>query len=62
MNRNRDSKVGRILNYLIFTVNAFFNLLTKRNYEKVLLVSNPHLLLYIGYIIKKIRRKNYLNH
>ncbi len=58
--KNRDSKVGRILNYLTFTISVFLNLLTKRNYEKVLLVSNPPLLPYIGYIIKKIRRKDYI--
>jgi glycosyltransferase involved in cell wall biosynthesis len=58
--KSRDIKGWRILNYLTFTISSFFNLLAKRNYEKVLFVSNPPLVPYIGYIIKKVRGKDYI--
>ena len=57
---NRDSKVGRLLNYITFTSSVFFNLLFKKDYDKILFVSNPPLVPYIGYLIKKIRKKDYV--
>lgn len=57
---NRDSKIGRLLNYVTFTSSVFFNLLFKKNYDKILFVSNPPLVPYIGYIIKKLRKKDYV--
>ncbi len=57
---NRDSKIQRIISYIIFTWNIFINLLFKKNYDKILFVSNPPLVPYIGYIIKKIRKKEYI--
>ncbi|EOU1491544.1 glycosyltransferase family 4 protein [Clostridium perfringens] len=58
--RNRDSKIGRLLNYITFTTSVFFNLLFKKNYDKILFVSNPPLVPFIGYLIKKLRGKNYI--
>lgn len=57
---NRDSKIGRLLNYITFTTSVFFNLLFKKNYDKILFVSNPPLVPFIGYLIKKLRGKNYI--
>lgn len=57
---NRDSKIGRLLNYITFTTSVFFNLLLKKNYDKILFVSNPPLVPFIGYLIKKLRGKNYI--
>ena len=57
---NRDSKIGRLLNYITFTSSVFFNLLLKKDYDKILFVSNPPLVPYIGYLIKKIRKKDYV--
>ena len=57
---NRDSKIRRLLNYITFTTSVFFNLLFKKNYDKILFVSNPPLVPFIGYLIKKLRGKNYI--
>ena len=57
---NRDSKVGRILNYATFIGSVFGNLLFKSDYDKVLFVSNPPLVPYIGYLMKKFKNKNYV--
>lgn len=57
---NRDSKIGRFINYITFTSSVFLNLLFKKDYDKILFVSNPPLVPYIGYIIKKLRRKDYV--
>lgn len=57
---NRDKKLGRLVNYITFTSSVFFNLLFKKNYDKILFVSNPPLVPYIGYLIKKIKGKKYI--
>lgn len=57
---NRDKKLGRLLNYVTFTSSVFFNLLFKKDYDKILFVSNPPLVPYIGYLIKKIKGKKYI--
>lgn len=57
---NRDSKIGRILNYTTFLGSVLSNLLFKNDYDKILFVSNPPLVPYIGYIIKKIKNKKYI--
>lgn len=57
---NRDKKVGRLLNYATFTCSVFSNLLFKKNCDKILFVSNPPLVPYIGYLIKKITGKKYV--
>ncbi len=57
---NRDSKIGRLLNYMTFTTSVFFNLLFKKNYDKILFVSNPPLVPFIGYLIKNLRGKKYI--
>lgn len=57
---NRDSKIGRLINYITFTISIFLNLLFKKDYDKILFVSNPPLVPFIGYLIKKIRHKEYI--
>ncbi|MGL5416428.1 MAG: glycosyltransferase family 4 protein [Clostridium sp.] len=57
---NRDSKIGRIINYGTFTVSIFTNLLFKKEYDKILFVSNPPLIPYLGYLMKKLRKKEYV--
>ena len=57
---NRDTKFGRLINYLTFTGSVFLNLLLKKDYDKVLFVSNPPLVPYIGYLINKLRGKKYI--
>ena len=57
---NRDSVIGRIINYLTFTIGIFFNLLLKNDYNKMLFVSNPPLAPFIGYLINKIKGVPYI--
>ena len=57
---SRDSKFERLMSYITFTISVLFNLLFKKNYDKILFVSNPPLVPYIGYIIKKLRGKEYI--
>lgn len=57
---NRDNKIWRIINYLTFLTSLFGNLLFKRDYDKILFVSNPPLAPFIGYIVKKLRGKEYI--
>lgn len=57
---SRDSFIGRILNYLTFTTGILFNLLFKNDYDKILFVSNPPLVPFIGYLVNKLRRKPYV--
>lgn len=57
---SRDSFIGRIFNYLTFTTGILFNLLFKNDYDKILFVSNPPLVPFIGYLVNKLRRKPYV--
>lgn len=57
---SRDSFIGRILNYLTFTTGILFNLLFKNDYDKILFVSNPPLVPFIGYLVNKLKRKPYV--
>lgn len=57
---NRDSKLFRLLGYITFTVGVFKNLLFKKDYDKILFVSNPPLIPFIGYLMKRIKRKPYV--
>ena len=59
-NGNRDNKVFRIINYATFLSSLFINLLLKNDYNKILFVSNPPLAPYIGYLIKKLKGKEYV--
>lgn len=57
---NRNKTLGRLINYLTFLVSAFINTIIKKNYDYILLVSNPPVLPIIGYLVNKIRRKPYI--
>lgn len=56
---NRDSKIGRIFNYITFITSVFVNLIIKSDYDRILFVSNPPLVPYIGYLINKLKKKEY---
>lgn len=58
-NFNRDSKLGRIINYMSFTANLFVKLLFSNKYDSILVVSNPPLIPFIAYLNKLIKNKPY---
>lgn len=58
-NFSRDSKLGRIINYMSFTANLFVKLLFSNKYDSILVVSNPPLIPFIAYLNKLIKNKPY---
>lgn len=56
----RTGRIGRLINYFSFTVRAFFNLKTLRNYKCVIVYSNPPVLPVVPIIAKKIYGTNYI--
>lgn len=57
---NRNKTLGRLINYLSFLVSAFINTIIKKDYDYILLVSNPPVLPIIGYVVNKIRSRPYI--
>ena len=58
-NFSRDSKLGRIINYMSFTANLFIKLLFSNKYDSILVVSNPPLIPFIAYLNKLMKKKPY---
>ncbi|WP_286949883.1 glycosyltransferase family 4 protein [Exiguobacterium sp. UBA4551] len=58
-NLNRNSKIGRMINYISFTVNLFIKLIFFNKYDSILVVSNPPLIPFIAYLNKRIKNKPY---
>jgi len=58
-NFSRDSKLGRIINYMSFTANLFVKLLFSPKYDSILVVSNPPLIPFIAYLNKLMKNKPY---
>lgn len=58
-NFNRNSKIGRLINYVSFTFNLFIKLLFSNRYDSILVVSNPPLIPFIAYLNKVIKNKPY---
>jgi len=58
-NFSRDSKLGRIINYMSFTANLFVKLLFSNKYDSILVVSNPPLIPFIAYLNKLMKNKPY---
>lgn len=58
-NMNRNSMLGRVVNYITFTVSLFFNLIKENSYDAVLVVSNPPLIPFASSINKFLKRKPY---
>ena len=58
-NFNRNSKIGRLINYVSFTFNLFIKLLFSNRYDSILVVSNPPLIPFIAYLNKLIKNKPY---
>ena len=57
---DKNKKIGRVINCLLFFISTFFNLLFKPKNSILLIVSNPPFLPFLGYILKKIRGFRYL--
>ena len=58
-NFNRNSKIGRLINYVSFTFNLFIKLLFSNRYDSILVVSNPPLIPFIAYLNKLMKNKPY---
>ena len=52
---DKNKKIGRAINGLMFFFLAFFNLFFKSKKTVLLIVSNPPFLPFLGYILKKVR-------
>lgn len=57
---DRNSYIGRIINYLTYLMSTMIEVFKKKDYDCILLVSNPPVLPIIGYIVNKIRKKPYI--
>jgi glycosyltransferase involved in cell wall biosynthesis len=56
---NKDSSVGRILNYFIFSLSVFFSLLFKGKSDQILFVSNPPTVPVAGYFLNLLKGQKY---
>lgn len=57
---NRNSYIGRIVNYITFLISTFIKVIIKKDYDCILMVSNPPVLPLIGYIVNKFKKKPYV--
>lgn len=57
---NRNSYIGRIVNYITFLISTSIKVITKKDYDCILMVSNPPVLPIIGYIVNKFKKKPYI--
>lgn len=57
---NRNNFVGRIINYITFLISTFMSVILKKDYDCILMVSNPPILPIVGYLVNKIRQKPYI--
>ncbi|WP_195947753.1 glycosyltransferase family 4 protein [Paraclostridium bifermentans] len=57
---NRNNFIGRIINYITFLISTFVSVILKKDYDCILMVSNPPILPIIGYLVNKIRQKPYI--
>jgi glycosyltransferase involved in cell wall biosynthesis len=58
-NFNKNSSIGRIINYFSFTLSVLFNLLFSKSKEHVLFVSNPPTVPVVGYFINLLKKQEY---
>lgn len=54
MQLKRGSKIGRLINYFSFTASAFLHIGTLRNYQCVMVYSNPPVLPLVPIVAKKL--------
>lgn len=59
-NFDRVKTIGKLLNPLTFAINSFFYLIFKSNYDRLMFMSNPPCLPYIGYLLNKVKGKKYI--
>lgn len=57
---NRNNFLGRIINYMTFLISTFMSVILKKDYDCILMVSNPPILPIVGYLVNKIRHKPYI--
>lgn len=59
-NFKKNSKFGRLLNYFSFSFLVLGNIFSFKKYKKVLLISNPPMLPYFGYVSKKLFKNKFV--
>ncbi|MHC9543696.1 MAG: glycosyltransferase family 4 protein [Vulcanimicrobiota bacterium] len=59
-NFNKNKVIGRLLNYFSFTFFVFINFFSLRSYTSILLLSNPPLLPYFGYLSKIVFKNRFI--
>lgn len=57
---NKNNKIGRAINGILFFVLSFFHILFKSKRSILLIVSNPPFLSFLGYIFHKLRRQRFV--
>lgn len=58
-NFSRNNNIGRVINYITFTISLLIKLLFFNSYDAILVVSNPPLIPFIAYLNKVIKKKPY---
>lgn len=56
----KNSSIGRLLNWLSYTFLVFFKLLFSRDKSPIFIVSQPPFLFVVGYLLKVIRNQKYV--
>lgn len=56
---NKDSSIGRIINYFIFSLSVFVKLILKKKSDHILFVSNPPTVPVVGYFLNLFRGQKY---
>jgi hypothetical protein len=57
---NKNSSIGRMLNWSSFTILAFLKLLFSRDMTPLFIVSTPPFLFVVGYLLNLIKRQKYI--
>jgi glycosyltransferase involved in cell wall biosynthesis len=57
---NKENILGRLVGFFSFTISALMKLLIVRQYDTILIVSNPPVLPFLGYMIKIFTKKRFV--
>ncbi|OHD13756.1 MAG: hypothetical protein A2086_13495 [Spirochaetes bacterium GWD1_27_9] len=57
---NKNNKIGRALNGILFFIRTFFYILFKPKNSTLFIVSNPPFMAFLGYIFNKLRNQEFI--